>query len=276
MIRSCIRALFALSVVTTLLPHFARAQDMSVYTTVSPVTKEDTKPQVIARSLTLFHAGKVYDYMEDLGEVVVFEPVNNRFIIFNGNYVATRVDHSELQQFLKVAQFESEKYLQELTLTSDRDGRSIAALLEFQLQPKFDEQYDPTLNRLSLTAGPMRYDVQTARIEEAYLQEQYLAYADSAARLNFVLHPQSAYPAPRLQLNDSLRQKGLLPVAVRLETQGDTRTVLRADHKFHWELQSSDKFHINKWERLLESDQLRWVSFREYQQQLLADLESPR
>ena len=273
MYRRCIRAALALSVAAVLSLHSARAQDMSVYTTVSPVESNGVKPQVIARSLTLFHAGKVYDYMEDLGEVVIFEPVNNRFVIFNGNYVATRVDHSELQQFLKVAQFESENYLQELTISRDGASRSVAALLEFQLQPAFDEQYDPTLNRLSLAAGPMRYDVQTARIEQAALLEQYLNYADWAARLNFVLHPQSAYPAPRLALNASLREKGLLPVTVRLETKAAARSSLRADHKFQWELQSSDKFHINKWERLLESDQLRWVSFRDYQQQLLADLD---
>lgn len=276
MYRRCIRAAFALSVVAVLPLHATRAQDMSVYTTVSPVADGEVKPQVLARSLTLFHAGKVYDYMEDLGEVVIFEPVNNRFVIFNGNYVATRVDHSELQQFLKVAQFESENYLQELTISNDGASRSVATLLEFQLQPKFDEQYDPTLNRLSLAAGPMRYDVQTARIEQGALIEQYLSYADWAARLNFVLHPQSAFPAPRLALNASLRDKGLLPVTVRLETHGAARSALRADHKFQWELQSSDKFHINKWERLLESDQVRWVSFRDYQQQLLADLDQPQ
>jgi hypothetical protein len=250
-----------------------RGQDMSVYTTVSPVTVGDEKPPVIARSLTLFHAGKVYDYMEDLGEVVIFEPVNNRFIILNGNYVATRVEHSELQQFLKVAQFESENYLQELSLKSGREDRATAALLEFQLQPKFEEQYDPTLDRLALAGGPMRYDVQTARVETAALVEQYLTYADSAARLNFVLHPGSAYPEPRLKLNASLREKGLLPIMVRLETRRAEKTALRADHKYQWELQASDKAHINKWERLLESDELQWVGFREYQQQLLADLD---
>lgn len=254
----------------------AAAQDMSIYTTVTPITGPAEKPQVIARTLTLFHAGKVYDYMEELGEVVIFEPVNNRFIILNKNYGATRVHYSELQQFLKVAQFESENYLQELSLKGDRDSRAAAALLEFQLQPQFEEQYDPTLNRLSLASAAMRYDVETARIESENRIEQYLTYADWAARLNFVLHPRSTYPAPRVQLNASLREKGLLPVVVKLQTQGAAPGALRADHKFQWELQASDKAHINQWERLLESDQVRWSSFREYQQQLLADLNSQR
>jgi hypothetical protein len=36
-------------------------------------------------------------------------------------------------------------------------------------------------------------------------------------------------------------------------------------------LQSADKQHIHQWERLLESEQVRWVGFHEYQERLLAD-----
>src|SRR5688572_4319236 len=89
----------------------AAGQDMSVYTTVSAVGKSSAKPEVIGRSLTLFHAGKVYDYMEDVGEVVILEPINNRFVILGSNYLASRVDQAELQQFLKVARREAEAYL---------------------------------------------------------------------------------------------------------------------------------------------------------------------
>lgn len=275
MLRFGISLIAVLGAVAACVPG-VHAQDMSVYTTVSREADGNEKAPVVARSLTLFHAGKVYDYMEDLGEVVIFEPVNNRFIILNGNYVATRVEHSELQQFLKVAQFESENYLQELSVKEGREDRAITELLEFQLRPEFEEQYDPTLDRLSLSAGPMRYDVQTARVENVAFVEQYLNYADSAARMNFVLHPGSAYPEPRLKLNASLRDKGLLPIAVRLQTRRGEKTALRADHKYQWELQASDKAHINKWERLLESDEVQWVGFREYQQQLLADFDQQR
>lgn len=274
MLRTCVSLVVMLAAAVS--GSGVSAQDMSIYTTVSRDTGGEEKGPVVARSLTLFHAGKVYDYMEDLGEVVIFEPVNNRFIILNGNYVATRVEHSELQQFLKVAQFESESYLQELSVKDGKDDRATAELLEFQLQPRFEESYQPTLDRLTLAAAPMRYDVQTARVESAALVEQYLNYADWAARLNFVLHPGSAYPAPRQQLNASLREKGLLPIVVRLETRRGEKFSLRADHKYQWELQASDKAHINKWERLLESDDLKWVAFREYQQQLLADFDRQR
>jgi hypothetical protein len=249
----------------------AAAQDMSVYTTVSLVGRSAARPQVVARPLTLFHAGKVYDYMEDIGEVVIFEPIHNRFVVLGPNYLAARVDQAELEQFLKVAEIEAHNYLRELQSSRDRKQARLAALLEFQLAPQFEERSDPT--RLRLTAPLMSYDVRTARLAAPQLTEQYLTYADWAARLNFVLHPQATYPGPRLRLNASLRQKGLLPTTVELTSRadGDAR-VLRAEHRFEFDLQANDKTLINKWERLLESDLVQWVGFHEYQQRLIAGL----
>ena len=47
-----------------------------------------------ATALTLFHAGRVYDYMEELGEVVILEPVHNRFTVLGPNYLAARVEQA--------------------------------------------------------------------------------------------------------------------------------------------------------------------------------------
>ena len=87
----------------------------------------------MARSLTLFHAGKVYDYMEnigmdDIGEVVILDPIHNRFVILNSNYLATRVEFGELRQYLNVGEHEAELYLQELITSDDRQARRANAL----------------------------------------------------------------------------------------------------------------------------------------------------
>ncbi|REJ90077.1 MAG: hypothetical protein DWQ34_11665 [Planctomycetota bacterium] len=257
----------------TTVPASAAADDVTVYTTVTRVGKDAADSPVVGRSLTLFHAGKVYDWMEDFDEVVIFEPIHDRFVIMNGDtYIAARVEFSELHQFLNVARHEAEKYLQELSVSDDRADRRRAAALEFQLQPKFEERYEPTLNRLQLAGDTLSYNVETARIEDAQVIRQYLVYADWACRLNYVLHPHSMYPASRVALNASLMEKGLLPTSVELRTQIDEEeVVLRASHKFQWELQPSDKTHINFWERLLDSDKIEWVSFHEYQQQLFSE-----
>lgn len=267
--RQCLIWLFGMMpVIATMAP--AAAEDMSVYTTVSRV--EDDTPVVVARSLTLFHAGKVYDYMEEIGEVVILEPIHNRFVILNSNYLAARVDFGELRQYLQVGRHEAELYLQELAAKNDRRSRHAAAALEFQLTPEFEETYEPTLQRLSLTSPSMSYQVRTARVDGSHRVEQYLTYADWAQRLNYVLHPHASFPAPRLALNESLRQKGLIPTRVDLVTRLDGELHLRAEHRFSWELLPEDKAHINKWERLMESEQVRWVSFPEYQDRVINGL----
>lgn len=264
-----------LSLIPALLPALtsvSSAQDMTVYTTVSHVGDKPQQTRVISRSLTVFHAGKVYDHVEEAGEVVVLEPVHDRFVIMNANYLAARVEFSELQELLKLAQFEAERYLQELTAQSDRRSRSLAAALEFQLKPGFRESFEPTLNRLQLTSPTLDYDVKTARLETPQLVKQYLTYADWAARLNYVLHPNAMYPSPRLDLNARLNEKGVVPTVVDVRSRADKELHLRAEHRFNFSLQPSDKALINKWERLFESEQVRWVSLHEYQQKTYANV----
>jgi hypothetical protein len=250
----------------------AAAQDMSIYTTVSRVDEDHGPPVVVARSLTLFHAGKVYDWMEDIGEVVILEPIHNRFVILNSNYLAARVEFGELRQYLRVGQHEAELYLQDLATRDDRESHRAAAALEFELSPEFEESYEPTLQRLSLTSPSMSYEVRTANVDDAQLVEQYLTYADWTQRLNYVLHPHTTLPAPRLNLNESLREKGLLPTRVDLVTTLDGKLHLRAEHHYNWELLTEDKAHIHKWEQLLDSDQIHWVPFPEYQDRMIHGL----
>jgi len=247
----------------------ALSQDMTVYTTLS-VTGEDGTAQTVGRSLTLFHAGKVYDFMEDAGELVVLEEQAGQFIILNGNYTATRVEFDELNQFLQVADSETSSYITELESQTDASARQAHAWLQFQLKPQFQDESGASA-LIKLSSPLMRYDVETAGASDPQRIEQYLTYADWAARLNFVLHPGSTFPAPRLALNAALRQRSVMPVSVTLTNRSADPFTLRADHKYQWELQPAEKSHIHKWERLLESKQLRWVSFHEYQQRLLAE-----
>ena len=251
------------------------AQDMTVYTTVTRVEEDSASSPVVGRSLTLFHAGKVYDIMEDIGEVVILEPIHDRFVILNWrSYVAARVEFSELHQLLKVARHESEQVLRELSVSEKRGDRRRAAALEFQLQPQFHESYEPTLNRLQLTSDSLSYRVETARIDDPQYVRQYLVYADWACRLNYVLHPHSLYPASREALNESLLEKTLVPTVVELRMKSDEEIVLRANHRFQWGLQPSDKSNITRSEKLLDSDQVEWVSFHEYQQRFFSESSS--
>jgi len=242
------------------------AQDMRVYTSVSDVSQASV-PRALSHSLTLFHAGKVYDYMKETGEVVIFEPVHHRFVILNKDYLATEVPFSELNHILDAARTESLNYITNLKPEDNPNAARLEALVRFQLAPEFQEQQDSSRQLLSMTSDHLNYNVRTARIDSPQFVRQYLDYTDWAARLNFALRPDSTYPEARLKLNDSLRRLELLPTQVDLQLQTAEPVRLRAEHQFAWEFLSVDRTHISQWERALQSDRVRWVPFQQYQQQ---------
>jgi len=249
------------------------AQDMRVYTTVSELTNPGSAPRVLSHSLTLFHAGKVYDYMEEAGEVVIYEPVHHRFVILGKNYLATEVPFSEVNHSLDVTKSETTRMLEQMRNQGDERSLRLASLVEFQFAPEFETTLNEAEQRFVMQAEPLQYTVKTSRVESPQCIQQYLDYADWAARLNFVLRRNATFPAARLKLNDSLRQAQLLPTQVDLQFQQGPRAELmrfRADHQFSWEFQSVDRRLISHWERELRSNNIRWLSFPEYQQQLVA------
>ncbi len=252
----------------------AIAQDMRVYTTVSEIPRGTNNPRVVSHSLTLFHAGKVYDYMEEAGEVVIFEPIHHRFVVLGKNFVATEIPFTEITHALEATLTETTKALGQIRQQTDETSIRRAALIQFQLTPQFTKNLDEKSQRFEMTADPLSYTVRTAKIESPHFVRQYLDYADWAARLNFVLRPNATYPESRLQLNESLRDAELLPVQVDLQFSQVQRTEpvrLRAEHQFGWEFQSVDRRHISHWERQLRSNDIRWITFQEYQQQLVAN-----
>lgn len=244
------------------------AQELRIYTTVRH-GEADGQLKEIAHSLTLFHNGKVYDFMEDVGEVVIYEPMNNRFVFMDGNYRASELQVEELQQYLKVSQAETRKYLKQL----DQDGSPLAqkqaSAIRFEMTPTFTEKYDNTRQRLLLSSEIVRYEVTTTNAKDPQAVEKYLAYSDWFARLNHILHPQSSQPEPRLALNAALRKRGQLPLKVERLMRIESEVRLQAEHQYTWDLQSTDQRHITKWESQLESKDVVWVSFRDYQKKLI-------
>ena len=141
--------------------------------------------------------------------------------------------------------------------------------MRFQLSPDFQESYEKSQNLLKLSGTELEYSVEAQPVEAANVVNRYLEYADWAKRLNFVLHRNSSLPQSRIQLNQSLRERKLLPKAVELTMHLNPPVKFRAEHRFADEFQSADRRLISQWERTLQSDQIRWMTFREYQQNLL-------
>ena len=250
----------------------AEAQDFRVVTHVSQRPDAKSRWQPVGQSVTLFHAGKVYDYMEQLGEVVVFEPTESKFLIlsFKGNNQATTLEFAELQQFLKVARTQMGERIDQLAGKAAQTETRRQAL-QFQLNPAFEETYDPSTKTLTLISPLLRYEVETEKTNRPLVVQEYLQYADWAARINYVLHSRALYPEVRLAVNRSLAARGVIPTQVRLMLDGENPVLLKAEHKFDWSLSAIDKSTIRQCEKARTADSTRWVDFRDYQRDLVAE-----
>lgn len=251
----------------------ADAQEMRIYTTVrnlaAPAGESAERSPVIARTLTLFHAGKVYDYVDSAKEVTVFEPSHHRFTLLNERRrTVTEVSQDEIRQFLALVEEEGWKRLQ----NAQKQGEQLRSLgwLKFQLKPEFQVSFDPAKSTLTLVDRSARYKAEGQAPPSKGVVESYLRFADATAELNSVLHPRAPLPKPRLQLNDELLQRQLLPVSVELEASLDAPLHLQSRHEWTWKFQSTDRQLISGWDKQLNDATLRRITFRQYQQESLS------
>lgn len=243
----------------------ASAQGFTVYTTVRAAVDGEVSGPVLSRSNTILHAGRSYDHMEEVGELVICDPTKRRITLIHKGELGTRLAFEELAQYVNVGRNETEKYAREITNTPG--GVEVSEALKFQLLPAFEKKLIE--NRLSLTGTHWRYDVDLAQEVSPGYADRYADYADIAARLNFVLHPGAFFPAVRERLNDELRNHDRIATRVSLTADLGDRIELVAEHRYRWSLENIDRRQVNKFDDLAASDDIEWVSFREYQTRLL-------
>ncbi len=251
----------------------ALAQEFRIYTRVYDAgTAQNGRPAMIGSSLSLFHAGKVYDHVENEqeSEVIIFEPAHQRFTILSTSRgLATTAHFDEIKRKLKLARNVTTEHIKGLLRRQPPASEEVVAKLRFPIDPQFRESFDPAKHQLVCSSPYLTYTVQCAKVEEPKTAEFYLNYADWIARLNYVMHPQALYPKSRLALNEHLRARRQMPVQVDLEASIGMPIHLRAEHQIHWKLDATDRSLIHEWESLLRSDTTRQVTFQEYQRTLL-------
>jgi len=248
------------------------AQEFRIYTKVydeSPMlARSGGDRRVVARPLTLFHAGRVYDYIHKAGEVIIFEPMQDRFTILNTKRQLKTIVHvDEIKHLIQTARRVTEQRRKSLEEDGGSAANSTARMLAFQLDPNFQKHFDRDKRELTLINPHLRYDVKLEFVEKAY-STAYRRYADWIHQLNFVLHPRILLPGPRMALNRELAAKQALPSVVSLKINTDPRRQLRAEHKIHWSLNRKDRAMIQQWNALLKRKSTRQITLREYQRQL--------
>ena len=241
------------------------AQEFTVYTTVRAASEGVPTGPVLSRSNTILHAGRSYDHMEEVGEVVICDPTKRSITLLHRGEVGTRLAFEELAQYLNVGRNETQKYADEISTSPE--GVTAANALRFQLDPVFNRTQ--TGDRLVLEGTHWRYDVELADEDMAGYASRYADYADIAARLNFVLHPQSFYPAVRESLNSELRNAQRVPIKVNVTANVGNQIELVAEHRYRWKLEDFDRRQVKKFNELASAESVEWVNFREYQTRVL-------
>jgi hypothetical protein len=164
---------------------------------------------------------------------------------------------------------QTEQYLEQIAEKNGGELPSSAHAVHAQLEPQFQENWQPESQTLNLQNNSIRYSAACVPSDDPSIHEAYMLYADWMARLNFVLHPQSMYPDARLRLNESLRKRKMYPTEVRLFQNANDKSHLRAEHRISRSLDSTDRMMLTDWESKLSSGKLKEVTFREYQQAIL-------
>ena len=224
----------------------AAAQDFRVYTVVRDIAAAD-RP-IITRSLTLFRARRAYDWVEDLGEVVVSDRTTGCVCVMDRQLHGVRMQSDEVRHFLKLGQRQVAESLDAVPSIEMRTA------MAFTLRPQFLVTFDQEVEQLTLTGGGWTYRIDTTPVPDPAYLDAYLAAADRATETNFLLHPRATAPAFRRAVNDELRRLGRLPLSVTLEGQLGGHLKLQADHKFEWSLQSFDRSQIRRWDSLIDTD----------------------
>lgn len=249
------------------------AQGFRVSTHVYDLNSRDAanREQIVSSSLSLFHNGRVYDYVDTADEVVIFDPGQKKFTILNtARDLTTTLSFEEIRRHLDKRVPTVEQYIRELSQQKNPAAAQIAKSLRFQLDPEFQPKFEPAHGKLSLSSEAWTYRVETSTWDDAEQVDRYLTYADWAARLNYVLHPNSLFPEPRIALNTSLRElKGRIPVVVELDLRPAESLQLRAQHQFRKDLDDDDRRRIARWDQAVDSKSVKHLPFLSYQQTVL-------
>jgi hypothetical protein len=259
-----------------LLGSVARGQDFHVETTVSIVGPQGPKER--QRSITLFHAGRTYDFIPDVGELIIFDPAHGRFTLVSTKQRRTADVHiDEINRMLGLARRAINDHLQGLQASANPDQNAIEQLL-FQFNPQFNKAIVQTAAgpQIELKSKFFDYEVLGAQAPTPGHAFIYLNYADWISRLNYVLMPGGILPEQRLVLNAALREATLIPVEVNFKIAGGESPTIRASHHIYWELNERDRELLRQWDGMLARNELKRVTFKDYQKALLTPQVSRR
>ena len=220
----------------------------------------DTKIQVDGkvlpgRTTTLFSGQRVYDLPSSPDQhVTKLDLVTGTFTVLEPtSHVQTQLSRADLV-----------RYTAEILVIAQ--SAESPALLKGLASPNFEVEWDADQLKLNLRGSTLTYKVTLATTNETDAAVRYREFADAFARFNSI--QRRGLPAVgRLQLNQFVAEKGMLPVAVERTLQIDSKPITSL-HKYRWGLAEEDRqriVEVERWEERFKS--VGWTEFQRITQE---------
>jgi hypothetical protein len=205
----------------------------------------DASDEPLARSLTLFHEGVAWDFLEEpvkeaaahggmrLVEIVLHDPARERIVVIDpARRIKTEIPLIRLERLnVSLARWASES---DDRLVRWAGGADVASGIE---------EAD---GRLDLSGPRVRYAVRHVDAPSPEAADTYRRFADASILLRALLQPGGLPPFPRLALNARLEDRSAIPAAVTLEIEprggllGGRTERFRSVHRSHPQLIAAD------------------------------------
>ena len=214
----------------------------------------DNQKAPVCRSATIFHDGVVYDCMKTPAETVVFDKSAGRFVLLNlKSRTRTELTTGEVAAFTD--------RLQQLAV------KSSDPLVKFLAAPKFQERFDETTGKLTLSSPLVSYRLTLAPEKNQAVVEQYHEFSDWYARLNALLTTGSRPPFGRLVVNAALaKHKATASQVILTLSSGKAskrqQTTIRSEHRVVRPLTPADLDRVRQTREFMAG--FKPVSFEQY------------
>lgn len=200
----------------------------------------------VARSLTLFHGGITWDFLEieqpatkkaSIGEIVLHDPARERVVVIDpARHLKTQIDLIRLERL-------SVSLAKWARANDDR-------LVRWAGGPDFASGFTEEEERIELVGPRVRYAVSYEDAPCPEAAATYRQFADTAILLKALMQPGGIPPFPRLAVNRRLEDAGAIPREVTLEIEprlvgiGGRPDRLRCVHHVHPRLLAGDHERI--------------------------------
>jgi hypothetical protein len=189
-------------------------------------------------TLTIFSGAVVYDFLlgkEEASEVTVYDLGRGQISLLDKRRsLRTTITTAQLLEFTAAYK----------TVKPESD------LFKFCIQPVLEATFAEDTDTLTLASKQLTYRVTCIKPEQAGAEGRYRQFADWSAQLN-AMRPGNLPPFPRLELNQALFNRSLLPQEIErtvttVHLTGRRTESIRSRHNFNWALSGRDRELMEK------------------------------